>query len=87
MNLHDAEDPVVVENGTFSWGPDEPPVLKDINIRIPSHKLVAIVGQVGSGKSSFLSSCLGEMEKLSGKVNTKVSFLFRFSFCFVHIVP
>lgn len=30
---------------------------------------------MGSGKSSLLSALLGEMDKLNGKVNTKVSIL------------
>lgn len=32
--------------------------------------LAAIVGTVGSGKSSLISALLGEMDKLSGYVNT-----------------
>lgn len=32
--------------------------------------LVAVVGTVGAGKSSIISAFLGEMEKLSGRVNT-----------------
>lgn len=44
-----------------------------INLKIPSGKLVAVVGQVGSGKSSLLSALLGEMDKLSGRVNVHVS--------------
>ena len=43
-----------------------------INLRFPEGSLVAIVGQVGSGKSSILSAFLGEMEKLSGSVHVKV---------------
>ena len=35
--------------------------------------LVAVVGPVGSGKSSLISAFLGEMYKLSGVVNTRVS--------------
>nr|CAH7713756.1 unnamed protein product [Callosobruchus chinensis] len=62
------EAPLVIENGTFSWGED--PILRDINIRCERNSLVAIVGSVGSGKSSLISAFLGEMYKLSGKVNT-----------------
>ncbi|VEN46621.1 unnamed protein product, partial [Callosobruchus maculatus] len=62
------EAPLIIENGTFSWG--EEPILRDINIRCERNSLVAIVGSVGSGKSSLISALLGEMYKLSGKVNT-----------------
>ncbi len=34
---------------------------------------VKVVGSVGSGKSSFLSACLGEMDKLSGRINVSSS--------------
>ncbi|XP_077285787.1 multidrug resistance-associated protein 1-like [Arctopsyche grandis] len=61
--------PLVIENGWFSWGSGEP-TLHNINISIPSGSLVAIVGSVGSGKSSLLSAFLGEMDKVSGRVNT-----------------
>jgi len=44
-----------------------------INLRIPIGKLVAVVGPVGVGKSSLISALLGEMEKLTGHVEVKVS--------------
>lgn len=49
------------------------PILKNINMSIEQGQLVAVVGSVGSGKSSLISAFLGEMEKLNGRVNTKVS--------------
>jgi len=39
--------------------------LRNLNITIESGELIAIVGTVGSGKSSFLSAILGEMEPLN----------------------
>ncbi|XP_037025227.1 multidrug resistance-associated protein 1 isoform X2 [Bradysia coprophila] len=60
---------LVVENGTFSWGEEET-VLKNINFKVDKGNLAAVVGTVGSGKSSLLSALLGEMEKISGRVNT-----------------
>lgn len=33
-------------------------------------QLVAVVGQVGAGKTSLISALLGEMEKITGTVNT-----------------
>uniref|UniRef100_A0A3Q3GZE6 ABC-type glutathione-S-conjugate transporter n=1 Tax=Labrus bergylta TaxID=56723 RepID=A0A3Q3GZE6_9LABR len=68
----DGED-VAIENGTFSWSAEGPPCLKRINVHVPRGSLVAVVGHVGSGKSSLLSAMLGETEKRSGRVAVKGS--------------
>ena len=47
----------------------EPFSLKSIDVNIKAGSLVAVVGIVGSGKSSLLNSILGEMELVSGSVN------------------
>lgn len=60
--------PLIIENGTFSWGED--PILKNINLRLEKSSLSAVVGSVGAGKSSLVSAFLGEMDKISGRVNT-----------------
>jgi ABC-type multidrug transport system fused ATPase/permease subunit len=44
-----------------------------INLKVSEGELIAVVGTVGSGKSSLISALLGEMDKLQGKVNVKVS--------------
>ncbi|CAH0714288.1 unnamed protein product, partial [Brenthis ino] len=69
---HDPKEPnpLVIENGHFSWGDESEPILKNINVQIPRGSLIAVVGAVGAGKSSFLSALLGEMNKISGRVNT-----------------
>ncbi|XP_066545948.1 multidrug resistance-associated protein 1 [Amia ocellicauda] len=64
---------VLVENGTFSWSKEGPPCLKRISVKVPHGSLVAVVGHVGSGKSSLLSAMLGETEKRSGRVSVKGS--------------
>ncbi|KAF9352484.1 hypothetical protein BGX26_009716 [Mortierella sp. AD094] len=40
--------------------------LKNIDLKIPRGQLVAIVGAVGSGKSSLLNALVGEMRKTGG---------------------
>ncbi|XP_066289095.1 multidrug resistance-associated protein 1-like [Branchiostoma lanceolatum] len=65
--------PISVDDGTFSWGREEEPILKDINLCIPDGALVAVIGQIGSGKSSLLSALLGEMEKRKGDVSVRGS--------------
>ncbi|KAJ8363882.1 hypothetical protein SKAU_G00127130 [Synaphobranchus kaupii] len=66
-------DAVVVDNGTFSWSKEGPPCLKRLSMRAPRGSLVAVVGHVGSGKSSLLSAMLGETEKRCGSVLVKGS--------------
>nr|AHK05644.1 ATP-binding cassette transporter sub-family C member 1 isoform X5 [Tigriopus japonicus] len=61
--------PILVKDGTFAWGKSEPSVLRNINFKIPKGTLTAVVGTVGSGKSSLISALLGEMEKEKGSVN------------------
>ena len=61
-----SDDVVQVERGVFAW--KETPCLRDVSFRIPRGTLVAIVGGVGSGKSSLLSLLLGEMRHLGGSV-------------------
>ncbi|XP_047368145.1 multidrug resistance-associated protein 1 isoform X4 [Vespa velutina] len=67
--------PLIIENGSFAWDMEssDKPTLKNINMNIEQGQLVAVVGSVGSGKSSLISAFLGEMEKLNGRVNTKGS--------------
>ena len=62
--------PVVeVKEGTFTWGANEKPVLKNINLSLSKGSLTALVGQVGTGKSSLLSALLGEINKVEGSVH------------------
>ncbi|XP_078610229.1 multidrug resistance-associated protein 1-like isoform X14 [Branchiostoma floridae x Branchiostoma japonicum] len=68
--------PIAIEDGTFSWGKTEDPILKDISFAVPDGSLVAVVGQVGAGKSSLLSALLGEMEKQHGYVAVRGSTAF-----------
>ncbi|KAK3596597.1 hypothetical protein CHS0354_020940 [Potamilus streckersoni] len=62
-----------IENGTFTWDSESEPVLKNISLEIPKGKLIAVVGLVGSGKSSLIAAVLGEMDKVTGKVTREGS--------------
>ncbi|XP_043350056.1 multidrug resistance-associated protein 1 isoform X3 [Dermochelys coriacea] len=72
-SVKDAEGSIIVKNATFSWSRNDPPSLNDINFIVPEGSLIAIVGQVGCGKSSLLSALLGEMDKKEGYVAVKGS--------------
>ncbi|CAJ1877943.1 unnamed protein product [Sphenostylis stenocarpa] len=65
----DGQTAVEIADGTFSWDDGNTQQdLKDINLEIKKGNVSAIVGTVGSGKSSLLASILGELRKISGKV-------------------
>ncbi|CAF4430943.1 unnamed protein product, partial [Adineta steineri] len=66
---------IKIENGSFRWSDNvqDPLILNNINLKIDQGSLVALVGMVGSGKSSILAALLGEMNKVSGRVNVSGS--------------
>uniref|UniRef100_A0A914ELG9 Uncharacterized protein n=1 Tax=Acrobeloides nanus TaxID=290746 RepID=A0A914ELG9_9BILA len=76
-DLNETSTTIEVKNGDFSWEAQEDKVdnkfgnLHDINLEVPSKNLIAVVGKVGCGKSSLLSSLLGEMQKIKGYVSVQ----------------
>lgn len=73
---------VEVRGGEFGWedGEGGERVLRGLNVQIRCGALAAIVGTVGSGKSSLLASVLGEMHRIKGKVLLLLTFYFLLSF-------
>ncbi|XP_025753410.1 canalicular multispecific organic anion transporter 1 [Oreochromis niloticus] len=67
---------VSVCDGSFAWEKDAKPLLKDVNLDIKPGQLVAVVGAVGSGKSSLMSALLGEMYSTKGFINIQGSLAF-----------
>ena len=45
---------VEIQDASFTWSKDLPPVLSHVNVSVKKGELVAVVGSVGSGKSSLL---------------------------------
>uniref|UniRef100_A0A7N8XPQ3 ATP-binding cassette, sub-family C (CFTR/MRP), member 2 n=1 Tax=Mastacembelus armatus TaxID=205130 RepID=A0A7N8XPQ3_9TELE len=65
---------VSVCDGSFAWEKEAQPLLVSLDIK--PGRLVAVVGAVGSGKSSLMSAVLGEMHCTKGFVNIKGSLAF-----------
>uniref|UniRef100_A0A8C5SK09 ABC-type glutathione-S-conjugate transporter n=1 Tax=Laticauda laticaudata TaxID=8630 RepID=A0A8C5SK09_LATLA len=64
---------VKFHEASFAWNQDSDVTIKDITLEIAHGSLVAIVGSVGSGKSSLISAMLGEMENIKGHINIQGS--------------
>ncbi len=69
-SMEDDSNAIEIKHASFKWGDaDDSFMLKDLNVTVPKGSLVAVVGMVGSGKSSLLSGILGDIQKVSGEVS------------------
>ena len=62
----DLKNALEMKAASFTWQEMNNPQLKNIDLTVKKGTLTAIVGIVGSGKSSILQAILGEMEIVSG---------------------
>lgn len=70
----DHEYRISIENGSAKWLPyEKEDTLQNINIKVRPGELIAIVGQVGSGKSSLLNIILNELRLHSGSIHVRLS--------------
>jgi ATP-binding cassette subfamily C (CFTR/MRP) protein 1 len=74
-----------ISAGAFTWvapplaghvSQPQTPLLHGIELEVKKGELVAIIGEVGSGKSSVLSALLGEMRHVFGTIYTQGSLAF-----------
>ncbi|KAM9968283.1 hypothetical protein ACTFIW_002720 [Dictyostelium discoideum] len=85
---------ISIHNASFNWnqvdsngngngnGNQQSNTLNNINFKAPAGKLTIICGVVGSGKTSLVNGLIGEIYKVSGRVDTpnKISFTSQQSF-------
>ena len=58
---------ITLHNASFSWG-DATPCLEAISLHIKKGSLVAVIGDTGCGKSSFLLSLAGMLSRREGSL-------------------
>ncbi|EDV20621.1 uncharacterized protein TRIADDRAFT_31533, partial [Trichoplax adhaerens] len=66
---------ISARNASFKWDPQDKfnCLFSSITVDIREGSLTAIVGNVGSGKSSLLSALIGELYKMNGNINLQGS--------------
>lgn len=66
------EHTISIENGSAKWlDYEREDTLQNINIKVRPGELIAIVGQVGAGKSSLLNVILRELRLQEGSVKVR----------------
>lgn len=61
--------PIALTNASVAWATDaKEPTLADLNLSVIHHSLAAVVGRVGSGKTSLISAMIGDMYKQKGSI-------------------
>jgi len=77
-----ANSPAVRLQGSFTFVQGKPPVLHNLDIAIPRGELVAVIGNVASGKSALLQTVIGELYAAEGAhVEAPASGSARLAYC------
>ena len=67
----DGQPAVKAKWASFAWEREMPPALHNVSLEATKGQLVMVVGVVGSGKSSLISSLLGELHSRGGTVEVR----------------
>ena len=59
---------IVLENISFSYDINSKPILNNLNIRLNKGMKIGLIGETGSGKSTFLDILMGLLTPTSGKI-------------------
>ncbi len=62
------EGDIEFRNVSFAYGPDQPPVLSNVSFRIRPGEKLAVIGRIGSGKSTLQKLALGLYQPTAGMV-------------------
>ncbi|KYN44462.1 hypothetical protein ALC56_01160 [Trachymyrmex septentrionalis] len=84
--LNNVEYSISIKNGNAKWlDYEQEDTLMNINMKVRPGELIAVVGQVGAGKSSLLNVILKELRLQEGSIQVCGRFLFTRSPIFAHL--
>ena len=68
---------IAIENADFVYGDNVKPTLRFLNMRVKQGQLLAIVGDVGAGKSSILAAIMGQIHRSAGtrRINGSIAYV------------
>jgi len=73
------DEAIQIQNASFNWefrAPGEATetiILKEINLSVKKGEFIAVIGSVGSGKSSLLNALIENMKYIPLEVDSKVA--------------
>ncbi|XP_030582176.1 multidrug resistance-associated protein 9-like [Archocentrus centrarchus] len=92
MQRADSDSAIVMSNATLSWpkphsqsgcpprtasgSTESLPTLRNVSFTLPKGKLLGVCGNVGSGKTSLISSILEQMQLLQGSITADGTFAY-----------
>jgi len=65
------EPAILAKDASFIWEDNNELALNNLNFIAPSGKLIAIIGQVASGKSAMLQALMGFMKRTTGELTVR----------------
>ena len=60
--------PILIENVSYSYPNTHTNAIDKINLKIPANSFIGIIGESGSGKSTFIDNLIGFLHPSSGKI-------------------
>ena len=60
--------PILIENVSYSYPNTNTNAIDKINLKIPANSFIGIIGESGSGKSTFIDNLIGFLHPSSGKI-------------------
>ena len=60
--------PILIENVSYSYPNTNTNAIDKINFKIPANSFIGIIGESGSGKSTFIDNLIGFLHPSSGKI-------------------